>query len=121
MEAETEGWGNSSSETPKKLQVSPSVAEMQKRAVAKFTNDSNVMVDSCMGPVDCDSVNNIWDAIQAINNTWDVHEANICQSPERPDLNISKEEGIGWILAEMLFDRELLIEEARSLGKRAGK
>ena len=33
---------------------------------------------------------------------------------------MSKEEGLGWLLAEM-FARKLLIEEARGLGKRDGK
>ena len=42
-----------------------------------------------------------------------------CHSPERPDLQISQEEALGWLLA-FARGRELLVEEARPIGKLAG-
>ena len=55
------------------MQAPPTVAEVQKRVVAKCTHDSTVMVDSGMDPINCASSNDaIANAInfQAINNVW---------------------------------------------------
>ena len=102
-------------------ELTPTVKELQQRVVAKFMDAGNVMVDSHMGRVRCKSTHHVLGrAIEAINNTFDQQRARLCRSPERPDLTISKEEALGWLLAEM-FNCELLVPEARGLGKRVGK
>ena len=47
-------------------------------------------------------------------------KAGVCCSPERPDLKLSQEEALGWLLA-YARGRQLLTEEARPIGKCAGK
>ena len=71
----------SASEKTEKAEAPPTVAEMQTRVVAKFTDGSKVMVDSGMHPINCVSSNDaIANTIQAINNVWSEKLA-ICFSP----------------------------------------
>ena len=119
--ADTEGSGESPTTACPDAELTPAVKEIQQRVMAKFTDAGKVMVDSRMGRVRCKSTHLVLGrAIEAINNVFDQQRGRLCQSPERPDLTISKEEGLGWLLAEMFFC-ELLVAEARGLGKRVGK
>jgi hypothetical protein len=72
--------------------------------------------------VTCDSTHEaLGGAIQAVNNVFDQRRNELCCSPERSDLTISKEEGLGsWVIADA-FNCELLVAEARGLGKCVGK
>ena len=54
---------------------------------------------------------------QAIVAVWKDAANKICHSPERPDLKMSQEEAQGWLVGA-LFERELLLPEARNVGKR---
>lgn len=56
---------------------------------------------------------------EAIRQLFEQHRKELCSSPERPDLKLSQEEGLGWLLAYAL-GRQLLDHEARPIGKLAG-
>ena len=59
-----------------------------------FTDESKMMLDTLEAPVCGASTNGtLGNVIQAINNIFDQHADAICCSPERPDLQMSKEEG----------------------------
>ena len=96
-----------------------SVAEYQERAAKKFTDKGGVMVESGMPPVHGEASNEALSRLnQAVNNLFEYARDSICVSPERPDLKMSKEEAVGWLLADLYGGCELLKSEARGLGKR---
>eukprot|EP00966_Prymnesium_polylepis_P035518 824789-Prymnesium_polylepis.1 len=112
VEAEAKGSAKSSPMASPDAVRPPAVAEMQTRAVAKFCHSSKAMCDSDMGKVAYESSHvALAHAIQAINNIFDQRRVELCCSPERPDLTITKEEALGWLLADM-FECELLVAEA---------
>ena len=59
-------------------------------------------------------------AHQAIHNLFEQRRAELCESPERSDLSIDKEEALGHLLGDAL-GRALLPAEGRAVGKRATK
>ena len=119
--AEVKGSAQSTRTAYPDAELPPTVAEWQKRVVAMVTDASNVLCDSGVPPVTCDSTHEaLGGAIQAVNNVFDQRRNELCCSPERSDLTISKEEGLGWVIADA-FNCELLVAEARGLGKRVGK
>ena len=79
------------------------------------------MVDSGMPPVHGEASNEALSRLnQAVNNLFEYACDSICVSPERPDLKMSKEKAVGWLLADH-YGRELLESEAHGLGKRVQK
>ena len=61
-------------------------------------------------------------AKEAVRQLFEQRQKQICRtrSPERPDLKLSKEEALGWLLA-YACGRRLLETEARPIGKLAGE
>lgn len=117
----TEGGGKALPTASTPTAAAPSIAEMQQFARQMFTDESKMMLDTLEAPMCGASTNGtLGNVIQAINNIFDQHADAICCSPERPDLQMSKEEGVGWLVAA-LFRREVRVDEARPLGKRVGK
>ena len=53
----------------------------------------------------------------AVKACFEHHTADICRSPERPDLRLSKEEAQGYLVGSLVIG-ELLAAEARAIGKR---
>ena len=52
----------------------------------------------------------------AVAKAFTERAGDICRSPERPDLRLSKEEAQGHLMGNLVVG-ELLVEEARSVGK----
>ena len=86
-----------------------------------FTNRPNGVIGSGDGAVPVDATYElVLHAQQAVHELWNQRRADICSSPARPDLQMDKEEGVGYLLGDILRG-VLLPIEARTIGKRAGK
>ena len=62
----------------------------------------------------------LMNAKEALRLLFEQRRKLLCRSPERPDLKISQEEALGWLLA-YARGRQLLVPEARKIGKVAGE
>ena len=106
----------------KKPQLLPTVCELKARAVCMFTNRPSGVVgsgDDAVPTMDA-TFELVLLAQQAVHELWEQRRADICCSPARADLQLDKEEGIGYLIGDILCG-SLLPDEARAIGKRAGK
>ena len=102
-------------------QPAPTAAALKERAVRMFVDRHGGLVESGAGALAIvPTYELVLHAQQAVHELWEQRRADICGSPERPDLQMDKEEGLGYLLGDVLRG-QLLPEEARAIGKRAGK
>jgi hypothetical protein len=99
----------------------PTAAELKERAVAMFVDRRSDVSGSGLDAFAGEATYAlVLHAQQAVHELWEQRRADICGSPARPDLQLDKEEGLGYLLGDVLRG-ELLPDEARAIGKRAGK
>ena len=101
-------------------QPAPTAAALKERAVRMFVDRHGGLVESGGALAIVPTYELVLHAQQAVHELWEQRRADICGSPERPDLQMDKEEGLGYLLGDVLRG-QLLPEEARAIGKRAGK
>ena len=90
------------------------------RAVGMFARGCDGSVDHGGEFVIDDPTVNVWVCLvvkAAVKACYENHAGDICRSPERPDLRLSKEEGQGYLVGSLVIG-ELLAAEARAIGKR---
>ena len=94
-------------------------AVLLQRAVRMFLRRGEEPVPSGMRQVVSDVSNGLAVAVRAaIRALYKLHRADVCRSPERPDLPLSQEEAIGYLLADAVGRPLLAALDARPLGKR---
>ena len=99
----------------------PTLVELKDWAAQSFTDPSGVLAELQALDIPYQSTNGLLiNAKEVVRLLKKESAASICQSPERPDLPLSGEEAIGWLLA-YAQGRRLLEHEARPIGKVAGR
>ena len=103
-------------------QLEPPTVDMLKDwAAASFADVGGVRVELPTLGTAFQSTNGLLiNAQDAVRQLFKQKGTPICSSPERPDLKLSQEEALGWLLAHAR-GRRLLDHEARAIGKVAGK
>ena len=105
----------------KKPQLLPTVCELKTRAACMFTNRPSGVVGSGDDAVPMDATFElVLLAQQAVHELWEQRRADICCSPARADLQLDKEEGIGYLIGDILCG-SLLPDEARAIEKECRK
>ena len=96
-----------------KPQPPPTAAELNERAIRMFVDRRSGVSGSGDDALTVEATYElVLHAQQAIHQVWEQHRAHLCGSPARPDLPMDKEEGLGYILGDVLRG-ELLPGEAR--------
>ena len=99
--------------------VQPTSREgLLRRAISMFCNGrQNMVVHSSAADVSDVTFDLIASVKAVVTAVFKDHAESLCSSPERPDLRLSQEEAMGHLVGS-LFVGEVLVEEARPLGKR---
>ena len=98
----------------------PAVNLLMEWAAGMFTDPQGKRVSLTKLSVAFQSTNGLlMHAKEAVQRLFEKRRKDICSSPERPDLKMSQEEALGWLLG-YACGRELLTEDARKIGKVAG-
>ena len=99
----------------------PTVDELKEWAAKAFADPKGDRLELPALAAAYQSTNGLLiNAKEAVRQLFEQHRKDICRSPERPDLQLSQEEALGWLLAHVR-GRRLLDEEARPIGKVAAK
>ena len=115
VEASNNGVGSAAAETPVQA---VSFEDAYQRAVSMLARGR----DEALGPgggwiIDEPTVGACVVVKRAVKAVFDNHAGDVSRSPERPDLRLSKEEGQGYLIGSLVIG-ELLVSEARAVGKR---
>ena len=115
VEASNDGVGSAAAETPGQA---VSFEYAFQRAVCMLARGKDEAIDQggC-AVIDDPTVDLCIVVKRAVKAAYDSHGGDICRSPERPDLRLSKEEGQGYLIGSLVVG-ELLAKEARTVGKR---
>ena len=99
----------------------PTVDELKEWAAKAFADPKGDRLELPALTAAYQSTNGLLiNAKEALRQLFEQRRKEICRSPERPDLQLSQEEALGWLLA-YTRGRQLLDEEARPIGKVASK
>jgi hypothetical protein len=115
VEAPNNGVGSAAAETPVQT---VSFEDAYQRAVSMLARGR----DEAIGPgggwmIDEPTVDACIVVKRAVKAVFDNYAGDVSRSPERPDLRLSKEEGQGYLIGSLVIG-ELLVSEARAVGKR---
>ena len=92
---------------------------LQVRASRMFLRAGKDPIESGNPPVASAVTNKLVTAVRAaIRALFKAHRDDICRSPERPDLMLSQEEAMGYLIADALSRPLLAPLDARPVGKR---
>ena len=92
---------------------------LQVRASRMFLRAGKDHIESGNPPVASAVTNNLVTAVRAaIRALFKAQRDDICRSPERPDLMLSQEEAMGYLIADALGRPLLAPLDARPVGKR---
>jgi hypothetical protein len=115
--AHAEGVTNEASEAAQELLEPPALDLLTEWAGLMFTDPEGKLVELPALMVTFLSTNGlVLNAKEVVRLLFEKRRKDICSSPERPDLKLSQEEALGWLLA-FTMGRPLLDEEARPIGK----
>ena len=99
----------------------PTVDELKEWAAKAFADPKGDRLELPALAAAYQSTNGLLiNAKEALRQLFEQRRKEICRSPERPDLQLSQEEALGWLLA-YTRGRQLLDEEARPISKVASK
>ena len=106
---------------PGELLQPPAVDMLKSWATQSFANPTGSRMELPALSAAYQSTNGLLiNSKEAVRLLFEQQRSKICSSPERPDLKLSQEEALGWLLAHACC-RRLLVAEARKIGKVAGK